>query len=1056
MTLCSTVSLAKAIIDCDDCKILRNRQVATNAKWERKLDEFCSNIYELSRRLERGEQIDSQLFQSVMQRIDKVAKNCLHPQQLIRAKDRLLNPETLSFFSRANVSSEAYCPAFTDRGGLCGWLVRSLAVQSALGWVPPLPRIAFAASQTCSALAVPGSISGVDRCLAPIAPPEIEKPRSKHGNRSALARKATKSTVHRSEPESGPRIIDQDHLGGVSVGSWVFFSHMSRLTHFIIDKGQQFFHQGLFLRGLNLARNVTHIGVVTQIDGRVIHVSEIPQYGRSVSTNQYDLDRMEDSGALLFVSPEQLVSDAEDSLNTAIVNVAQSQAPLLAVSDLNQYDVLGAAIAPLQTSGFSEDDKWELINQYIDYLYDFKYTGTNRQYFCSQVVMLFTQLGRLKQRYPIVQKRIDEAVAAIDFQDPGQRARVPEWVIKVLESDGFWTQLFQDPFFAMPPHSWTPARILSLAAHRSSSIVRVPVRAAGGSPFHQIALMKESDYRDFADYLITQFLVKYSEGRSISLQDPEIQIILAFLEKEAGYSRQTLNCFLERCRDSQDPASCIEGCLNETLTWRDKLRIFYTSLQVNQAIDRILENPAFISFVRNPDPQSIERVSRLLKETTLDEILYAVFPLTLRHPVTSFQNYLLRSSVRSADLHMIAKYLPLALAYDSPMDKMRKFAEQQLLITDSRPTVEAILSSESSEWCDDPSLFEAVGTPHFDPVSLMKKYDPAVEYILAQMLVKLCEGRPVSLSDREIQIIFAYLKNERILTVDEISAAALPLSRRYLSSRIDSEFVKRIAGAIDQFKILKYISPAITYALPNASIRSLVLKHGILPLSESESRFPSVSAMKRSDYPDYIKHLTIRLLVKLADRGSVLLHDPEVQNFFALLEKEAGYSPATLNCFLERCYGSKDLAGCIEGCLGGTLTVADKLMIFMSSKELNRAIARILENPDFIAFVCNPHPDPQQIATIASTIKKATLSEMMATIFPMSPRHPIASFENFLVRSGAKSADSTMILKYLPLAIAYAPPTAAIHEFMEKYSISRLDLATRVMQVLFQLAQTGN
>ena len=97
-------------------------------------------------------------------------------------------------------------------------------------------------------------------------------------------------------------------------------------------------------------------------------------------------------------------------------------------------------------------------------------------------------------------------------------------------------------------------------------------------------------------------------------------------------------------------------------------------MEINRAMIRLLENPALIAFVCNPDLKADANFATGgFRELTLKKILAAAYPFSFIHPIVSLENYLVRKTADSADLPMIVKYLPLIFAYDPPTAAIRMF-----------------------------------------------------------------------------------------------------------------------------------------------------------------------------------------------------------------------------------------------------------------------------------------------------------------------------------------------------------------------------------------------
>jgi len=699
MSITQPTLLATAITNCEEYKIFRQKRSGGTQKWQNKLDQLCSQIETLSSLLENGNMIDGQLLQSVVDRINKISKNfIIHEQQekLLSGKERLVRAILKRFTTSFTPSAAPLFPECSKSTGFCGWLARALYFQSAVGAVPALSQTSDSSLGSALALSDPQIIcearlfEAVQVCPAKFDPSN----RSEHKEEKVHCRNATRV----GNGAAAPIVKDQTHLGGIVPGSWCFFSHYpSKITHFIISNGQK-----MFGATWELVKNVTHVGILEKVVGSVFDVSEIPAYGAAVSTNSYDLKAMKEGESLLFVSPNEMVSERPaNGLNQVIRGVARQIAPISPVSGENQYDVMGASMAVFRPGQFSEDDKRELIEGFIDYKYGLK---QKKKYFCSQFVMEFSQLGRIIQKYPDVYHIIKQKLSGIDVQDSVLRASAVRRIVRSLETSGIWNKISQDPIFKIPPRSSTPASMLSLVA-QGALITRVtnPVSIPHFDPNHSV---EREVYPEYIEYMVTKLLVKCSAGLPISVRDSEVQSLFAVLQKEAGYSRETLNCFFEQCMSGEDIPGCIEGCLDKTLTWREKITIFFISIGLNREVGRLLTNPDFITFVRDPKPEEVAKfVAGTTKDSFMDDLLAVAFPMKFFHPIASLENYFLRRSARSNDLPMLLKYLPLAFAYDPPTGEIQTFMKKNSISkADLTKRVIAFLFSHESKMSLDGSV----------------------------------------------------------------------------------------------------------------------------------------------------------------------------------------------------------------------------------------------------------------------------------------------------------------------------------------------------------------
>src|SRR5690606_14150727 len=88
-----------------------------------------------------------------------------------------------------------------------------------------------------------------------------------------------------------------------------------------------------------------------------------------------------------------------------------------------------------------------------------------------------------------------------------------------------------------------------------------------------------------------------------------------------GYSKQTLQCVLMRClkQSPRQMSPCVGSCIEQTFTWREKIKLVLTSFAVDRTLDRLIENgqmgKLLDALVENPNLLSFEKLVEFLFPT---------------------------------------------------------------------------------------------------------------------------------------------------------------------------------------------------------------------------------------------------------------------------------------------------------------------------------------------------------------------------------------------------------------------------------------------------------
>lgn len=473
------------------------------------------------------------------------------------------------------------------------------------------------------------------------------------------------------------RIFDQNNFMGVKAGDWIFFSHVNTMTQLAIGRLQTIFNLGS-----ELIRNLTHVGIVTKVvSSQIIIVAESTR-ASSLTEREYNIGELPNDEDVLFVSPAAIArTEKARELAEAIVKTGREWAT--APSDSNRYNLEGLLTIPFSESGFTELDKKRIIEAFVDSLYksspQVEKNGVlfDKKYFCSEFAQEVAQFSRFLHANSITPEMVKEDIKnlGLDFHSEGGREQIVKYLESRMKDVDLWNELARDPLFSIPARQATPGLLFDLAL-RHSSIIRVR-NAENLERFDKDALTPES-YPEYVEYLATKLLNRYLDGELISPEDKEVKELLIILENEMHYSKETLGCFVKECYQAANPSSCIENCLENTLTWKEKLVIFFLSREINRAVEQMLHHPLIIEFLHNPydvkwrDPSIINDF-----QLTIDDILNNAFPLNMGNPLKSSENllakYFAKYFIKNLDKRTLFKYIPLSLAYAPPSETITNF-----------------------------------------------------------------------------------------------------------------------------------------------------------------------------------------------------------------------------------------------------------------------------------------------------------------------------------------------------------------------------------------------
>lgn len=391
------------------------------------------------------------------------------------------------------------------------------------------------------------------------------------------------------------KIWNGKNLLNIRPGDWVFFGHVNQLTHLAIAKFQEFLNLGSL-------HNLTHVGFVTNVLSKNhFEIAESPGFGLPLKKTVYNIEDLHDDEELLFATPPS----GSDHLGGIMHTVGQNWvSPLDDTS--NHYNVKGLFTLPFSEQSFTHEDKRDLINAFADYILaksppQLEKDGilSDKPYFCSEFTQEATQFGRFLQMFPSISEMMKDEIEKYGFDITSANGR--EQIARYLESRwehfNLWEELLQDPLFSIPARVATPGSLFDLALRHSSAI---RIRNEVAKPRYVESELTPEVYPKYIEYLSTRLLNRYLKGEEISPSDKDVEKLVRLLENEMHYSQETLNCFIQTCRQVDTFSTCTKSCLENTLTWQEKLTIYFISREINRAVEQMLHNPLLLEFLQNP------------------------------------------------------------------------------------------------------------------------------------------------------------------------------------------------------------------------------------------------------------------------------------------------------------------------------------------------------------------------------------------------------------------------------------------------------------------------
>jgi hypothetical protein len=480
--------------------------------------------------------------------------------------------------------------------------------------------------------------------------------------------------VNKVKEQTG-KILNENDLSNIKTGDWVFFSHVNEATHLAI---------AFFQKILNLGNiyNLTHVGLVTKVISKDnFEVTEIPEYGQPLKQNLYNIQNLFDDEELFFAPPPSI--DKAGHLVEIMQKVGGTWvSPLDDVS--NHYNFPGLIKLPFTEDSFTEEDKKSFITALVDYIFfnsqpqlEKKRELKDKPYFCSEFTQEVTQFSKILQTFPSISKTLKKEVKKIglDFKDIDGRKQIINYLKGRFENVKLWDDLLKDPLFSIPPRKATPGNLLDLALRHSSAI---RIRNDIAKPRFVESELSEESYPQYVEYLSTRLLNRYLEGEIISATDKDVEKLLNFLENKMHYSRETLNCFVQTCHQADYFLECMHDCLDETLTWQEKLTIYFISREINRSVEQILNHPLLLEFLQNPsDPKWKDPDLVNLLEVNVEKILDLVFPIDIHAPLKSSENLFAKHFIKRVDKATLIKYIPLSLAYAPPSQEIKNFLNNE-------------------------------------------------------------------------------------------------------------------------------------------------------------------------------------------------------------------------------------------------------------------------------------------------------------------------------------------------------------------------------------------
>lgn len=459
-------------------------------------------------------------------------------------------------------------------------------------------------------------------------------------------------------------------LPNIKTGDLIFFSKVNNLTQLAINKLQQ-----LFGLGSSHTWDVTHVGLVNEVHGNKINISEIAGYGHSLRTNEYSIEHLYNDEKFIVASLNHnspnfinlLKKTSDIWTNHNIQELSQ---------EINLYNIQGFLKVPFKGK-IDNIDKINMINDIIDLVvlkrnpWEIKFNELKeKKFFCSELVTEIYQVSRLLETLDMPKE-----VFTLDIESVQGRLKAIDLLKTHLDNNKVWAQFSEDPLFMLSSQATSPASLLSLLQERHKTIVIENPEKKTRYPDPQ-RLSSEEQYK-FIEYQSVKLLDRWMKGETLTENDPEVQQLMIWLENNFSYSKETLRCFLSINSSTENVANKLEQCLTETLTWQEKLTIFFFAREINRAVENLLRDPNFVNFLQNPTLDNFNKFDFEKWELSMEAIFNKSFPVSFSQPVSSMENWVIKQYRENLDKKSLFKYIPLSLAYSPPTETVRQFLEEQ-------------------------------------------------------------------------------------------------------------------------------------------------------------------------------------------------------------------------------------------------------------------------------------------------------------------------------------------------------------------------------------------
>lgn len=475
------------------------------------------------------------------------------------------------------------------------------------------------------------------------------------------------NTVNEGLPSEKLHIVDETSLSSVEKGDFVYFAHVNKFTHLAIKKAQE-----MFGYGNKNVHSVTHVGVVTEANKDSVKVAEINGFGEPISETEYHLKDLFNDEQLLFTSPSK--SSRLDSATAELGKQWGNHG-----NKGNQYNLQGLLSIPLKEAQFNENDKLSLLNNFLDDHFlkrpPHELQGGKlepKPFFCSEYSLQLEQFVHFKAELGTLPESLNKQMSALNLELPADRLKAITLLQDYAKAENIWDKLSGNPLFKWSSESMSPSSLIT-AMPQNGRIIRV-TNPQAGERFGEV-VSKEA-LPSYLEYATTKIADKALEGQTIQTSDKEVEKLLASLENQGGYSKETLKCFIDKAASTSLDSQNIEECLQTTLGYSEKLVVYFFSREINRALDSLLHHPVFLEFLKHPSKENFEKFDFNSWKLSIETMLETSYPTWEGLIGINLENFILKKLVNQFDATTLIKYLPLSIAYSPPSDTLKAFLEE--------------------------------------------------------------------------------------------------------------------------------------------------------------------------------------------------------------------------------------------------------------------------------------------------------------------------------------------------------------------------------------------